>query len=127
MAMNSTWNLASLARMRGCSVRTSDGTDIGEIVSIVYEYASENPVWIGISPHHGLPFHTLLAPIDGAIEEEGILQVAFSADEIREEPPADLGEGFDSLTDQRHLYDYFALAFDERTEIRVLRTGQDLP
>jgi hypothetical protein len=55
--MNQTWDLTSLARMRGCDVITSDGTGIGEINEILCDYASAIPVWIGVSPVQGIGIH----------------------------------------------------------------------
>ena len=125
--MNQVWDLTTLAGLRGCRVNASDGTGIGEMNEIVYDYGSENPVWIGVAPFSGVAFRTLLVPVEGAVEEGGDLQVAYSADEIRDEPLADLGANFDSIGDQRHLYEYFAMPLDEDREVRVLHSGEDLP
>lgn len=120
-------DLKTLATLRGCEVTAADGIGLGELQEIVYDYESESPVWVGVAPSHGFHFHTLLVPTQGAVEDAGTLRVAFSSEEILEEPPADLGEGFDSVTAQRHLYDYFSVPMDEMAEVRVLRTGEDLP
>jgi hypothetical protein len=124
---NEAWDLKSLAALRGCEVVSAEGTGIGEMREILYDFGSETPVWVGVSPLDGFELQTLLIPVQGAVEDGGALRVAFSTDEIRDEPPADFGEGFDSLTAQRHIYDYFAVPFDETAEVRVLRQGDDVP
>jgi len=125
--MNQTLDLASLADLRGCVVIASDGVGIGEMNEVVYDYISEQPVWVGVTPSQGVGFRTLLVPVAGAIARNGRLEVAYSADEIRDEPPTDLGAGFDDITEQRHIYAHFALPLDEEREVRVLHAGEDLP
>ncbi|HWC31163.1 MAG TPA: PRC-barrel domain-containing protein [Dehalococcoidia bacterium] len=125
--MSDEWSLADLADLRGCKVIAVNGAGVGELEEIIYDFASERPVWLGVAPAQGFALKTVLVPVAGSREQEGRLRVAFSADQIREQPPADIGRGFDSATDQRRLYEYFAVPFDESREVRVLGLDDDIP
>ena len=56
-----------------------------------------------------------------------VLRVSSFAEKIKDQPSAGLGEGFASLTEQRRIYDYFAVPLDQTAKIRVLHSGDDLP
>jgi len=121
-----TLSLQQLAALRGRDVMSSDGVKVGEVSEIVYDYATGEPVWIGIGSGL-LGMRTLLIPIRGARFEKDHLRVAHTRKKIEKQPHVDIGEGFDSLGDERHLYEYFEVVFDERGDVRVLAVGDELP
>ncbi|HEX5369249.1 MAG TPA: hypothetical protein VFY10_07525 [Dehalococcoidia bacterium] len=125
--MNETLNLRTLANLRGCRVLSSDDVELGRLIEILYDSSSEIPVWLGVAPSRGLRFDTLLAPAVGAMEHAGALQLRYTSEMVRKQPPTDHGEGFASAGDERRLYRFFALPFNEGIDLRVLHPGDDLP
>jgi len=117
------WDLRSLGGYRGKNVLSSDGFKLGTMTKIVYDYVSQDPVWLGI----GSGIRTFLAPAFGAHEENDHLRLAYSKARIAGEPPVDIGEGFDSLTGEHKLYEYFGIPFDELRDVRVLQCGDAYP
>ena len=125
--MNETLSLRTLADLRGCLVISADRTEVGQLIEILYDSVSEDPVWLGVAPSRGLRFDTLLVPAIGAFEEAGAVRVPFVYNKIRNQPPTDHGEGFASRTDEQRLYNYFALPQSEKSDLRVLHERDDPP
>jgi hypothetical protein len=117
------WDLRSLGGFRGKPVVSADGFRLGILTNIVYDYVSQDPVWLGI----GSGIRTFLAPAFAASEENDHHRVGYSKARIAGEPPVDIGEGFDSLTDEHNLYNYFGIPFDELRDVRVLHGGDEYP
>ena len=125
--MAETWHLRELANWRGKDLVSIDGIKLGDIREIIYDYLSGEPVWLGIGSAKQPKFRTLLVPAQRATVEGDHLRSAFTKQKIEGEPHADFGEGFDSLTEEHHLYDYFGIPLDGERELRVLREGGDFP
>jgi len=121
----SSLNLKALAAWRRTDLYCSDGR-IGQIEEIVYDYMTQQPLWFGIESHP-LPFRTLLAPVSAAWIIDGRLITNLTRERVLAQPPALIGEGFSSLTDEEHLYEYYGLPFSELRDVRVLRAGEPLP
>jgi hypothetical protein len=117
------WDLSSLSAYRGREIVSSDGHRLGSLTKIVYDYVDQEPVWLGV----GSGLHTYLAPASAASGEQEHLRLCFSRATITREPPVDIGEGFDSLTAEHGLYDYFGIPFNELRDVRVLHAGEALP
>jgi hypothetical protein len=117
--------LPDLYAWLGAPVYCRDGV-LGDLRDVLYDYVNGEPVWLGIASRP-LPFRTLLVPARAACVADhrlvALLQRAF----VLGQPHVDVGEGFDSLTDEEHIYHYFGLPFDEVRDIRVLREGQAFP
>ena len=124
--MAENWDLQRLVPWRGAAVFSSEGKKVGEVTEIVYDYFSGGPVWIGLGSGL-LGVRTLLVPAKDALAEGDHLRVAYTKDTLIGQPHVDMGEGFDSLTDERHIYAYFGVPLDEKRDVRVLRIGEDLP
>jgi hypothetical protein len=119
--------LEQLAEARGKDVLSSDGVKIGSVEEVIYDYLNREPVWIGVRSERAPHFRTLLVPARGATYEGETFKAAFSESKIEGQPPASFGAGFDSLSEENGLYDYFGLAWDHEPELRVLLAGDDLP
>ena len=121
--MSETLSLAALAAWRGTVLISSDGRKMGEIREVIYDYLTGQPVWLGV----GERMVTLLVPARGVTAVRGRLQCPYTRAEIENQPPSDFGQGFASLSQERHLYEYFGLATDREHELRVLLERDDLP
>src|SRR4051812_13415923 len=120
------WSLAQIGRWRGHHARSSDGVELGKVEEIIYDYVSGDPIWLGISaPPMG--FRTLLAPVSGATVDGEHLRLPYTASTIADQPPVDVGAGWDSLSDEHAIYGYFAVPFDKNGDVRVLHPGEYLP
>jgi hypothetical protein len=102
------------------------GGDLGEVREIIYDYVTGEPIWLGV-PSKPLPFRTLLVPAGHARVVDGYLTVPVAKARVLGQPPLDIGEGFASLTDAEHVYNYFGIPFEELRDIRVLRMGEPYP
>lgn len=118
--------LRRVARWRGRQLVASDGAMLGKVEAVLYDFVSGKPVWIGVgSGPFGL--RTVLVPVDRTVEDGEVLRTEDPKALIEEQPPVDVGEGFDSLSGEDDLHEYFSVPFDEHSDIRVLRRGSDLP
>ncbi len=120
------WDLAGLARWRKKPVTGARGEDLGLVDKILYDYVAGSPVWIGV--HAGpLGVRTLLLPAERALPDEDHLTVPYAKEKVADQPHIDVGEGFDSETDEHEMCDYFGLPFDADADIRVLHADDELP
>src|SRR5438132_156643 len=115
--------LRELATTRGREVVSNEGGAVGRVSAIIYDYISGEPVWIGIGSVVEPKFRTLLVPARSATGAGQALRVAFSNGQIEGQPHADLGAGFDSLSDTGDLYQYFDMGPLMGRELRVLHEG----
>jgi hypothetical protein len=118
-------SLQTLAPLRGSDLSCSDGV-VGRITEILYDYATLEPVWLGVASHP-LPFRTLLVPAQSARYEEGHLTVPLERDRIYRQPHVDIGEGIPSITDEHRVYDYFGVPYQEVRDTRVLHLTDEVP
>lgn len=119
-------HLSLAATWRGSNLWSSDGQMKGRVVAVLYEYRTRAPLWLGVSAG---PFgvRTLLVPIASVYVEGSHLRTTHSSLELNGQPHVDVGEGLDSLIDQRDIFAYFGLEGPEDADMRVLHIGQDLP
>jgi hypothetical protein len=117
--------LQTLAPLRGSDLSCSDGV-VGRITEILYDYATLEPVWLGVASHP-LPFRTLLVPAQSARYESGHLTVPLQRDRIYRQPHVDIGEGIPSITDEHRVYDYFGVPYQEVRDTRVLHLTDQVP
>src|SRR5581483_5279858 len=117
------WDLRSLSAYRGRAVYSADGHRLGTLTKIVYDYVDQTPVWLDVESG----VHTYLVPASAASGEQDHLRLCYARSTVVDEPPVDIGEGFDSLAGEHNLYDYFGIPFDELRDVRVLRLGDALP
>ena len=126
--VTSQWNLATLAAWRGREVVTEDGSKLGHLDSVVYDYKTFEPVWILTSAG---PFHPreLLSPVNAVAADPGAnqLRVAFTKQHLEDEPPIEVGEGWSSGEAARLLYNYFGLELSADDDVRVLHRHTELP
>src|SRR5262245_56957760 len=119
-------SLQQAAGWLGKDAVDASGALIGTIQEVVYDFETRVPVWLGM--HDGfLGVRRLLGPVAAARPEGDHVRLDLAKDRIDGEPHVDLGQGFDSFTDEKDLYEYFGLPFDERGDVRVLRPGDELP
>jgi len=118
-------DLRELAAWRKTELACLNGL-LGPITEIVYDYATQQPVWLGVASHP-LPFRTLLVPVNAVTITDRGLRANLTQEMILEQPPSSIGEGFASITEEEHLFDYFGLPFSELRDIRVLRAGDYPP
>jgi hypothetical protein len=123
MDMSERLNLIDLAGWRGKTLVSSDGLAVGRIREVIYDYLTGEPVGLGV----GERIVTLLVPARGAKLEGDHVRSEFSKEKIENQPPTDFGQGFASLGEERHLYEYFGVAMNREPELRVLLEGDDLP
>jgi hypothetical protein len=117
--------LRELAGWRGRGLHCQDGY-LGDVHEVLYDYVSLEPEWLGL-PSRPVPFRTLLVPAAEARVTGDHLSVPMSRDRVLGQPHIDVGQGFASLTDEEQIYNYFGLPFLEVRDVRVLRSGQELP
>jgi hypothetical protein len=117
--------LRELAEWRGRGLHCQDGY-LGDVHEVLYDYVSLEPEWLGL-PSRPVPFRTLLVPAAEARVTGDHLIVPMSRDRVLGQPHIDVGQGFASLTDEEQIYNYFGLPFLEVRDVRVLRSGQELP
>lgn len=122
------WDLPTLALWRGRDVVAEDGTRLGSLEAIVYDYRTGAPVWVGIGGGPLNP-HMLLAPAASAVSRDRVLEIGFSEEHLREEPPVEIGEGWSYGEDARNLHEYFGMDYEHLAEddIRVLHRHSELP
>jgi hypothetical protein len=120
--------LTTLAKWRGRDVLSEDGEKLGSLEAVVYDYKTGAPLWIGFGS--GI-FHPrmLLAPVQAMTADGSALRIASSKDQVINEPPIELGEGWSYGEDAKLLYEYFGLDFglSESDDIRVLHRHSELP
>jgi hypothetical protein len=97
--------------------------DLGHVREVIYDYVTGEPVWIGA----GHLLRTLLLPASSLSPEGDHLRTTYASHEIEDEPLAHFGEGFDDISEERHLYGHFGLPLQRERELRVLRQEDDLP
>jgi hypothetical protein len=117
--------LRELAGWRGRGLHCQDGY-LGDVHEVLYDYVSLEPEWLGL-PSRPVPFRTLLVPAAEARVTGDHLSVPMSRDRVLGQPHIDVGQGFASLTDEEQIYNYFGVPFLEVRDVRVLRSGQELP
>jgi hypothetical protein len=117
--------LRELAGWRGRGLHCQDGY-LADVHEVLYDYVSLEPEWLGL-PSRPVPFRTLLVPAAEARVTGDHLSVPMSRDRVLGQPHIDVGQGFASLTDEEQIYNYFGLPFLEVRDVRVLRSGQELP
>lgn len=121
--MQERMSLSNVAGWRRKRLVSSDGLEVGTIREVIYDYLTGEPVGLGV----GERLVTLLVPIRGAKLEGDHVRSEFSKERIENQPPSDLGQGFASWSEERHLYEYFGVVLDHEPELRVLLVGDDLP
>jgi hypothetical protein len=121
--MSEQLSLSNVARWRGKTLVSSDRLEVGRIREVIYDYLTGQPVGLGV----GERIVTLLVPARGARLEGDHVRCEFSKEQIENQPPSDLGQGFANFGEERHLYEYFGVAMDGEPELRVLLEGDDLP
>jgi hypothetical protein len=122
---NGALGLRELAGWRGRGLHCQDGY-LADVHEVLYDYVSLEPEWLGL-PSRPVPFRTLLVPAAEARVTGDHLSVPMSRDRVLGQPHIDVGQGFASLTDEEQIYNYFGLPFLEVRDVRVLRSGQELP
>jgi hypothetical protein len=122
------WDLATLASWRGRDVVAEDGAKLGSLEALVYDYKTGEPLWLGIGGGLFHP-HLLLAPAASSTAEGDTLRVALPKDRIVDEPPIEVGEGWNHDEGARMLYEYFGLDWPhaESDDVRVLHRHTELP
>ena len=120
------WSLEQLAVWRQRDAVSSDGAKLGEVKAIYYDYLTGEPVWIAAGSGL-LGIRTLLVPAASASPEGEHLRVSYTKDVVEGQPDADIGEGFDYTSEEHELYNYFEIPFDEKTDLRALHPGDEIP
>src|SRR5687768_18547983 len=103
--MEHQWTLQNLATWRGKSVMTADGAPFGHLDSIVYDYKTVSPVWLGVGTGP-LGAHVLLAPARTAAASGDHLTLECSKQQLLSEPAIEIGEGWSYGEDALQLYEY---------------------
>ena len=111
-----------LAAMRDGAVSVYDraGDEIGGIASVLYDKATEDPEWVGVSTGF-LGTKTVLVPLAGASLETDGLHVPYTKDQVRDAPDIRIEGGEISEADEQALYQYYGLSYSQR------RSASDLP
>lgn len=120
------WDLRDLGERRGEKLYAADGSLLGRMREVIFDYQSMKPVWVGVSAGPA-GVRTLLLPARAVVPEGDHLRTHYRKAEVLSQPHVDMGEGFDSLSDERAIYAYFGLPLDEKRDFRVLRAGQPYP
>jgi hypothetical protein len=124
--MEHTWSLSNLASWRGKNVVAADGARVGHLESIVYDYKTVEPVWLGVGTGP-LGAHIVLAPAKAAAADGDRIFLELTRDTLMNEPPVEIGEGWSYGEDALLLYDYFGVTYNEEHDIRVLHRHTELP
>jgi hypothetical protein len=118
-------DLTTAAALRRSEVYGTDGK-LGTISMILYDYATGDPVWLGVTSGP-IPVRTFLLPAQMVRVEGGHAIIPALRDKILNQPHVDIGEGIPSLSDEQHLYQYFGITHDRLRELRALHLRDDLP
>ena len=102
-----------LAAMRYQSVYDRDGDKIGNVNRLLYDKATGDPEWVGVSTGF-LGTKTVLVPLAGASLESDGIRVPYTKDQVKDAPDVDLGGGEISEADEQVLYQYYGLSYSER-------------
>ena len=124
--MTHQWDLRNLATWRGKEVVAADGSHIGELESIVYDYKTIEPVWLGLATGP-LGAHVVLVPANAAAADVTRLHLDYPKEKIFEQPKVEIGEGWSYGEDAVHLYEYFEIPFNVDDDVRVLHRHSELP
>lgn len=124
--MQKTWQLKELASWRGRRVDAEDGERIGILDEVVYDYRTQEPLWLVVGSGL-LGAHLLLIPAAEAVDAGPVLRTGFRKQFIQDEPVVELGEGWSYGDDAEQLYRYFGMTASPQDDIRVLHRHDFLP
>jgi len=124
--MEHQWSLNNLATWRGKDVVTADGAKLGHLESIVYDYKTQIPVWLGVGTGP-LGAHLILVPAVAAAADGDRIHLDLTKERVMQQPPIEIGEGWSYGEDALDLYRYFDLPFNEGDDVRVLHRHTELP
>jgi hypothetical protein len=118
-------SLQQFAQRQGQKLECIDG-DVGRMQEVLYDYLTGTPLWVGVFAH-AYSVRPLLVPARAVQSADGRLWTRLSKQQVLDQPPINLGEGFCSLSEEEAICRYFGLPFDDIRDTRVLRRNQEFP
>src|SRR3712207_330962 len=93
-------DVPELTQMRGASVVSQDGEQIGDVEEIYVDNETGKPEWAGLMSGG----KTVLVPLEAADVQENAISVPYPADQVRNAPPVG-GEEISQDAEQE-IYSY---------------------
>ena len=116
-----------LAALRDSSVYDRAGDKIGGIDRVLYDKATGDPEWVGVSTGF-LGTKAVLVPLAGASLESDGIRVPYTKDQVKDAPDVNLGGGEISEADEQVLYRHYGLSYSARRSASGLpESGRPMP
>lgn len=112
--------LADLMAHRGCRLVDASGDDIGEIVEIYFDEATERPEWIGADVPGALGVRRVVAPVWGSHVSSGHISVPYTRSQVMDSPAGNI-----VISAQREaaLYEHYGLPYSRDVSSSGLPLG----
>jgi len=103
-------------KLRGSTVKTSDGTRIGKVAEVYLDDHSGLPEWVAVKTGF-FGSKQALVPLAAAEEHDGDLKVPFDKQRVQDAPHYDTDERQLSPAEEASLYNYYGLSYAEQATV----------